>query len=171
MFHLQVKSAQLGLETAFLKILHLCITYSIISQLNTEATHQNATTDRRRVIGGVIFIESTALLRLVSRARGSSQTFTRYAMLTFAQNATELTLSLNAALGTFATCELTLDQNGFYSAPQCSHCKRCISYSNSVRPSARLPVCPSVCLSHAGITSKRLHVARCSLHCQIGKCV
>jgi len=27
----------------------------------------------------------------------------------------------------------------FYSAPQCWHCKRCISYGNSV--------CPSVCLS------------------------
>ena len=48
---------------------------------------------------------------------------------------------------------------GFYSVPQCSHCKRCrpTSYSNSVRP------------SHAGIVSKRLHVARCSLHCQIAK--
>ena len=30
---------------------------------------------------------------------------------------------------------------------------------------------PSVCLSHAGIVSKRLHVARCSLHCWIAKCV
>ena len=29
----------------------------------------------------------------------------------------------------------------FYSAPQCSHCKRCTSYSNSVC----LPVCLSVC--------------------------
>ena len=29
----------------------------------------------------------------------------------------------------------------------------------------------SIHLSHAGIMSKRLHVARCSLHCQIGKCV
>jgi len=29
---------------------------------------------------------------------------------------------------------------------------------------------PPVCLSHAGIVSKRLHVARCSLHCQIAKC-
>jgi len=37
------------------------------------------------------------------------------------------------------------------------------SYSNSV--------CLSVRLSHAGIVSKRLHVARCSLHCQIAKCV
>jgi len=37
----------------------------------------------------------------------------------------------------------------FYSAPQCSHCMRCTSYGNSVRP------------SHAGIVlSKRLHVAR-----------
>ena len=51
------------------------------------------------------------------------------------------------------------------------HCKRCISYGNSVR----LSVCPSVCLSvrlsHASIVSKRRHVARCSLHCQIAKCV
>ena len=35
----------------------------------------------------------------------------------------------------------------FCSAPQCSHCKRCTSYSNSVRPSVRLSVFPSVCLS------------------------
>ena len=42
----------------------------------------------------------------------------------------------------------------FYSAPQCSHWKRCISYGNSVRP--------SVCPSHAGIVSKRRHVAWCS---------
>jgi len=47
----------------------------------------------------------------------------------------------------------------FYSAPQCSHCKRCTSYGNSV------------CLTQAGIVSKRRHVARCSLHCQIAKCV
>jgi len=32
-------------------------------------------------------------------------------------------------------------------------------------------VCPSVRLSHAGIVSKRLHVAWCSLHRQIAKCV
>ena len=37
--------------------------------------------------------------------------------------------------------------------------RRCTSYSISVR------------LSHAGIVTKRLHVARCSLHCQIAKCV
>ena len=60
-----------------------------------------------------------------------------------------------------------LELSHFYSAPQCSHCRRCASYSNSVRPS----VCPSVCLSHAGIVSKRLHVARCSLHCEIAQCV
>jgi len=57
----------------------------------------------------------------------------------------------------------------FYSSPQCSDGKRCTSYGNSVR----LSVCPSVsvCLSHAGIVSKRIHLARCSLHCQITKCV
>ena len=37
-------------------------------------------------------------------------------------------------------------------------------------PSVRLSVCPSVRPSHAGIVLKRRHVARCSLHCQIGKC-
>ena len=42
-----------------------------------------------------------------------------------------------------------------------------VAYGNSVC----LFVCPSVCLSHAGIVSKRRHVARCSLHCQIAKCV
>jgi len=40
-------------------------------------------------------------------------------------------------------------------------------YLRQFRPSVR----PSICLSHAGIVSKRLHVARCSLHCQIAKCV
>jgi len=33
--------------------------------------------------------------------------------------------------------------SSFLQRAQCSHCKRCTSYSNSVRPS----VCPSVCLS------------------------
>jgi len=46
----------------------------------------------------------------------------------------------------------------FYSSPQCSHCKRCTRCGNSVRT--------CVCLLHDGIVSKRLHVARCSLHCQ-----
>jgi len=55
----------------------------------------------------------------------------------------------------------------FYSAPQCSHCKRCISYGNFVRPS----VCPSIRPSHAGIVSKRRHVARFSLHCWMAKYV
>ena len=54
-------------------------------------------------------------------------------------------------------------RSGFYSAPQCSHCKRCTSYGNSV--------CLSVRLSHAAIVSKRRHVPRCSMHCQIAKCV
>ena len=37
----------------------------------------------------------------------------------------------------------------------------------SIRPSVRLSVCPS----HAGIVSKRRHVARCSLHRWIVKCI
>jgi len=55
----------------------------------------------------------------------------------------------------------------FYSAPHCSHCKRCTSYGNSVC----LSVCPSVCPSHAGIVSKRPYIARCSLRCRVAKCV
>ena len=38
-------------------------------------------------------------------------------------------------------------------------------------PSVRPSVCLSVRLSHAGIVSKRRHVARCSLHRWIAKCV
>ena len=57
--------------------------------------------------------------------------------------------------------------HSFLQRAQCSHCKRCISYGNSVRLSVRLSVCPS----HAGIDSKRRHVARCSLHRWIAKCV
>jgi len=41
----------------------------------------------------------------------------------------------------------------------------------SVCPSLRLSVCLSVRLTHAGIVSKRRHVARYSLHCRIAKCV
>ena len=38
-------------------------------------------------------------------------------------------------------------------------------------PSVCLSVRPPVCPTHAGIVSKRRHVAPCSLHCQIAKCV
>ena len=51
----------------------------------------------------------------------------------------------------------------FLQRAQCTHCKRCISYSNSV--------CRSVRLLHASIVSKRRHVARCSLHRWMAKCV
>jgi len=59
----------------------------------------------------------------------------------------------------------------FLQRAQCSHYKRCISYSISVHPSVCLSVRPSVCLSHAGIVSKRRHIARSSLHRWITKCV
>ena len=62
-------------------------------------------------------------------------------------------------------------QKTFLQCAQCSHCKRCISYGNSVRLSVRPSVRPSVCLSHTGIVSKRRHVARCSFHRWITKCV
>ena len=54
----------------------------------------------------------------------------------------------------------------FYSVLQCS-----TSYGSSICSSVGPSVHLSACLSHAGIVSKRLHVARCSLHCQIAKCV
>ena len=38
-------------------------------------------------------------------------------------------------------------------------------------PSVRLSVRPTVCPTHAGIVSKRRHVARCSLHRWIAKCI
>jgi len=45
--------------------------------------------------------------------------------------------------------------------------------ASAVLATAIPSVCLSVrlCLSHAGIVSKRRHVARCSLHCRIAKCV
>jgi len=42
------------------------------------------------------------------------------------------------SVGEFGASQLI--SMGFYSAPQCSHCKRCISYGNSVRPSVCLSV-------------------------------
>ena len=36
---------------------------------------------------------------------------------------------------------LQFNSGHFYSAPQCSHCKRCTSYGNSVRPSATRRYC------------------------------
>jgi len=47
--------------------------------------------------------------------------------------------------------------------------------ASAVLATAIVSICPSVrlsvCLSHAAIVSKWLHVARCSLHSQIAKCV
>jgi len=39
--------------------------------------------------------------------------------------------------------------------------------ASAVLATAIPSVCPNVRLSHAGVVSKRRHVARCSLHCQI----
>ena len=68
-------------------------------------------------------------------------------------------------------CSVHFIRQQFLQRAQCSHWKRCISYGNSVRQSVRPSVRLSVCQSHAGIVSKRRHVARCSLHCCIAKCV
>jgi len=43
--------------------------------------------------------------------------------------------------------------------------------ASAVLATAIPSVCPSVHLSHAGIVSKRRHVAWCSLHWQTAKCV
>jgi len=55
--------------------------------------------------------------------------------------------------------DFSLSPSAFYSAPQCSHCQCCTSYGNSVCLAVRL----SVRLLHAGIVSKRRHVARCGI--------
>ena len=49
--------------------------------------------------------------------------------------------------------------------------RRNADIASAVLATAIPSVCPSVCLSHVSIVSKRLHVARFSLHCQIAKCV
>jgi len=68
------------------------------------------------------------------------------------------------------TCAPVHVSFGFYSAP-----RRNARIASAVLATAIPSVCPyvrpSVCLSHAGIVSKRRHVARCSLHCRIAKCV
>ena len=61
------------------------------------------------------------------------------------------------------SCEITLSTCSLQRAAL----QALTSYGNSVR----LSVCPSVRPSHAGIVSTRRHVARCSSHCQIAKCV
>jgi len=62
-----------------------------------------------------------------------------------------MTLKMN----TFAM----IGKTTFYRAPQCSHCKRCTSYDNSVRlsvlPSVRLSVCPSVTRRYCFKTTAR----------------
>jgi len=59
----------------------------------------------------------------------------------------------------------------FLQRAQCSHCKIASAVLATAIPSVRPSVRPSVCLSHAGIVSKRRHVARCSFHRWIAKCV
>ena len=43
----------------------------------------------------------------------------------------------------------------FYSMPQCSHCKRCTSYSNSISPFVRLSVHPSLTRRYCVKTTAR----------------
>jgi len=58
----------------------------------------------------------------------------------------------------------------FYSAPQCSHCKRCTSYSNSVCLSVCLSARPSVTRSYCVKTTARSMV-QFAVYCRIAKCV
>ena len=83
---------------------------------------------------------------------------------TFSQ--TFVITSVNKTKLYFASHRKFTKYHGFLQRAQL-HCKRCISYGNSVR----LSVCLSVRLSDAGIVSKRRHVARCSFHRWIAKCV
>ena len=59
----------------------------------------------------------------------------------------------------------------FYSVCNCIASTVLATAIPSVRPSVCLSVPPSVCLSHAAIVSKRRHIARCSFHRWIAKCV
>jgi len=66
----------------------------------------------------------------------------------------------------FILARLTIIQMvGFYSAPQCK-CRNA-----RIASVVLATAIPSVRLSHTGIVSKPLHVARCSLHCHTAKCV
>ena len=58
-----------------------------------------------------------------------------------------------------------------YSAPHCKCCNAMLALQALYYLPAIPSVCLSVCLSHASIVSKRLHVARCSFHFQMAKCV
>jgi len=70
------------------------------------------------------------------------------------------------------TCNALIFNAGFYSARNARIASAVLTTAiPSVRPSVCLSVCPSVRPSHAGIVSKRRHVARCSLHHWIAKCV
>ena len=64
-----------------------------------------------------------------------------------------------------------IKETHFYSARNCIASAVLATAIPSVCPSVCLSVCLSVRLSHAGIVSKRRHVARCSLHRWIAKCV
>ena len=83
----------------------------------------------------------------------------------------ELSCAISKLIGIFHIGNFCFWVPFLQRAAQCSHCKWCISYSHSVRLSVSLSVCPSVRPSHAGIVSKRRHIARCSLHRWIAKCV
>ena len=68
---------------------------------------------------------------------------------------------------TFTTC-LMKNNSHFYSARNARIASAVLA---TAIPSVRLSVRLSVRPSHAGIVSKRRHVARCSLHRWIAKCV
>ena len=63
------------------------------------------------------------------------------------------------------------DALSFPSATCSFYSARNARIASAVLATAIPSVCPSVRLSHAGIVSKRRHVARCSFHRWIAKCV
>ena len=88
-------------------------------------------------------------------------------VLTFSANSHHWRIGINWRYNYVISSKecITNRWTSFYSEPQRSAVLA--TAIPSVHPYVRL----SVRLSHAGIVSKRLHVAWCSLHCQIAKCV
>jgi len=73
----------------------------------------------------------------------------------------------------FMRCS-SLKRSGMARVNEESHvftARRNARIASAVLATAIPSACLSVCPSHAGIVSKRLHVARCSLHRWIAKCV
>ena len=76
--------------------------------------------------------------------------------------------SRDVLVGTVSNDSAWLRTRPFYSARNARIASAVLA---TAIPSVRLSVRPSICPSHAGIVSKRRHVARCNVHRWIAKCV